>query len=457
VSSTLVLLLSEQRPAVRQRLHALLQGAGYQIAQANQRTAVLCPPQASRPALAIIGLVGTSLLDSIALVRALRTSYPDIPVVVFAAESSEDLAIAAIRAGVTDYVREPDYEELISAVTRCLRIQQNPLADFPISWKGPNLIGRSDAITRIRDYIINVASADCNVLITGETGTGKELVAEAIHLNSPRRDKPFVAINCAAIPDTLLESELFGYERGAFTGALTSSGGRFQQAHGGCVFLDEIGDMSPILQAKILRAIESKTVQCLGGKGARAVDIRFIAATNQDLERLILESRFRSDLFYRLGVTQVRLPPLRERPEDIPLLAELFVRAANQRLNRNVEGISPAVMSRLMRHSWPGNVRELRNLMEALFVTRRSGWFSMEDLPSHFMQSQDEALEVVPERSRILSALQTTNWNKSKAASELRWCRMTLYRKMAKYKISSKAKQKPANHSTHNDVRALRA
>ena len=207
-------------------------------------------------------------LDSIALILRLRSQYRDIPVLLFTPESSEDLAIAAIKAGVHDYVRQPCYNELVTAVARHIRPQPNSQPrSITLPWQGPPLVGQSPAISRVRDYVLKVASSECNVLITGETGTGKELVAEAIHRNSPRRHKPFVAINCAAIPDSLLESELFGHERGAFTGAVASNSGKFLQADNGCVFLDEIGDMSPILQAKILRAIEAKEVQRLGGKG----------------------------------------------------------------------------------------------------------------------------------------------------------------------------------------------
>jgi transcriptional regulator with PAS, ATPase and Fis domain len=330
-------------------------------------------------------------------------------------------------------------------------------SSMTVPWQGSPLVGQSPAISRVRDYLLKVASTECNVLITRETGTGKELVAEAIHRNSPRRHKPFVAINCAAIPDSLLESELFGHERGAFTGAVASNSGKFLQADGGCVFLDEIGDMSPILQAKILRAIEAKEVQRLGGKGSCKVDIRFIAATKQDLQQLMPDNRFRRDLYFRLGVTQIKLSPLRERPEDIPLLTELFVEALNCQLGRNVQGVSPAVMSRFMRYSWPGNVRELKNVMEALFVTRESGWFSLDDLPDHFTRHPDDAVEMVQEeeRTRIMSALETTNWNMSKAARELRWCRMTLYRKIAKYKAVRRAKLRVTDPSFQPQAHAL--
>jgi DNA-binding NtrC family response regulator len=451
------ILLSEQQALVRQKARTALRDLGREVVEANDRAAVFRHLEHFQPAVAVIGLVGSGALDSIDLILQLRSQYREIPVVLFTPESSEDLAIAAIKAGVHDYVRQPCYDELVTAVARHIRPQPNSQPrSITLPWQGPPLVGQSPAISRVRDYVLKVASSECNVLITGETGTGKELVAEAIHRNSPRRHKPFVAINCAAIPDSLLESELFGHERGAFTGAVASNSGKFLQADGGCVFLDEIGDMSPILQAKILRAIEAKEVQRLGGKGICKVDIRFIAATNQDLQQLMPDNRFRRDLYFRLGVTQIKLPPLRERPEDIPLLTELFVEALNCQLGRSVQGVSPAVMSRFMRYSWPGSVRELKNVMEALFVTRESGWFSLDDLPDHFTWHRDDAVEMVQEeRTRIVSALQTTNWNMSKAARELSWCRMTLYRKIAKYKIVKRAKPRVADPSLQPQARAL--
>jgi len=298
------------------------------------------------------------------------------------------------------------------------------------------MIGESPPMQEIKAYIPKVASTDSNVLITGETGTGKELVAELVHTNSPRHQKPYVCVNCAAIPDSLLESELFGYERGAFTGANSSYEGKLKLANGGTVFFDEIGDMSPYAQAKILRAIENKEVQRLGGKGSIPLDVRVVAATNQDLERLMSEDKFRKDLYFRLTVTRVHLPPLRDRKEDIPLLVDHYLREFNRRFGREVEGFTEEALESLLRYDWPGNVRELKNLLEAIFVNLPSRRIPFIDLPESFRRRLSDA-EGLPqdERDLLLSALFSTHWNMSQAAQNLHWSRMTLYRKMAKYHI----------------------
>lgn len=301
---------------------------------------------------------------------------------------------------------------------------------------GQRMLGESASMQAIKRYIARVACTDSNTLITGETGTGKELVAELIHENSARHHKPFLCINCAAIPDGLLESELFGYERGAFTGAHAVKEGQLQLAQGGTIFLDEIGDMSPYAQAKILRAIESRQVQRLGGKRSIPLDIRVIAATNQDLEALMAEGKFRKDLYFRLNVARIDLPPLRDRREDILLLCESYLREWNRRLGLAVEGFTQDALAFLLHYDWPGNVRELKNLLEATFINLTSRRIAFMDLPEPFRQRlrQTEGLSQ-SERERVLSALFSTQWNMSKAAQQLHWSRMTLYRKMTKYRI----------------------
>ena len=246
------------------------------------------------------------------------------------------------------------------------------------------MLGKSLCMQALRGYIAKVASTDSNVLLTGETGTGKELAAELIHRSSRRRQSPFVCINCAAIPDTLLESELFGYERGAFTGAHAFKEGTLKLADGGSVFFDEIGDMSLYAQAKILRAIESKEVHRLGGKASIPLNVRLIAATNQDLERLVAEGKFRTDLYFRLNVARIHLPPLRDHKEDIPPLCEHHIRELNRQFGLEVEGFSEEAFAYVLRYNWPGNVRELKNFIEATFVNLPSRRISLMDLPDHF-------------------------------------------------------------------------
>jgi two-component system response regulator HydG/two-component system response regulator AtoC len=289
---------------------------------------------------------------------------------------------------------------------------------------------------KINVYISKVASTDSTVLITGESGTGKELVAELIHRNSPRQQKPFLRINCAAIPDSLLESELFGYERGAFTGAHAFKEGQLKLADRGTVFLDEIGDMSPCAQAKVLRAIENREVQRLGGKGSTPLDIRLLAATNQDLEQLVAEGKFRKDLYFRLSVARIQLPSLRDRKEDIPLLFDHYIAELNRRFGLKVEGFTEEALAYLLDYDWPGNVRELKNLLEATFVNLPSRRIGIMDLPEPFRQRSRQAEGPLPdERERVLSALVSTQWSRRKAAEQLHWSRMTLYRKMLKYDL----------------------
>jgi len=300
------------------------------------------------------------------------------------------------------------------------------------------MIGDGAAMREIKAYLMNVATTDSTVLITGETGTGKELAAELIHRNSPRHQGPFVCINCAALPESLVESEMFGYERGAFTGAVASKRGKFELAEGGTVFLDEIGDMSPYAQMKILRTTEKKEVYRLGGKGATPINVRIVGATNRDPEQLIEQGNFRKDFYYRLNVARVHLPPLRLRKEDIPSLLKHYIRKFNQRFGREVEGLTEEALASLLHYDWPGNVRELKNLLEASFINLSSWKIAFMDLPKTFQKRLKET-EGLPEkeRDRVLSVLFATKWNKSKAAQKLHWSRMTLYRKMVKYQISS--------------------
>ena len=299
------------------------------------------------------------------------------------------------------------------------------------------MVGDSPPMRAIARQIQRLAPTDSNVLITGGTGTGKELVAELLHRNSRRREGPLVCINCAAIPESLLESELFGFDRGAFTGAQAAYDGKLRLAHGGTLFFDEIGDMSLSAQAKILRVVEAKEVHRLGGTRRIALDVRIVAATNHDLEALVAQERFRRDLYFRLNVASVHLPPLRERTQDVPGLLQHYLGPLNRRLGTRITGFAPDALECLLRHAWPGNVRELKNLVEAVALSAPSGVITRADLPAAFRRRADEGVEAgTHERDRLLSALVSTNWNKSRAAQELHWARMTVYRKMAKYHIT---------------------
>jgi DNA-binding NtrC family response regulator len=384
--------------------------------------------------------------DVIELIRTILRTRENIPIVFVAMNSSEELAIRAFRAGVSDYVRNPlDLVEIVASVTRLasrssrgLRVLSNAGSDRV----GENvadriLIGESAAIQEIKVRLLRAAAAPASsVLITGETGTGKELAAQIIHNASARKHKSLVSLNCAAIPETLLESELFGFEKGAFTGAQCSNAGVLEMADGGTLFLDEVGELSLLAQAKILRVIETKQFSRLGSRQTHTTNVRIVAATNQELELLTKQGRFRADLTFRLNVVHIHLPPLRERKEDLPALIAQYVQRFNTQFGRQVQGLSLQSYERLLCYDWPGNVRELKNLLEASFVEAEPHSEFL-DLPPQCSLAL-AASRPTAEKEHLLSALIATKWNKSEAARQLRWSRMTLYRKMTKHCILEK-------------------
>lgn len=317
-----------------------------------------------------------------------------------------------------------------------------------------SMIGNSLPMWKVKSYLRKVAMTDSHVLITGETGSGKELAAQYIHHLSARREKPVISINCAALPDGLLESELFGYEKGAFTGAVSSYPGKLKLADGGTVLFDEIGDMSLSAQTKILRVIESREVYPLGGRRSVPLDIRIIAATNRDLEKQLSKNEFRQDLYFRVNVARVHLPSLRDRRDDIPLLIDYFVNECNARFGRQIKGFSDDAMEVLLRYDWPGNIREMMNLVERIFIDPPDEKIGVADLPETMRRPLPEREKTaLAERELLLYALSQTNWNKSKAAERLHWSRMTLYRKIAKYHIAEK---QPAPGETAGDPDNIR-
>ncbi|MFN9299591.1 MAG: sigma-54 interaction domain-containing protein [Acidobacteriota bacterium] len=296
--------------------------------------------------------------------------------------------------------------------------------------------GESSKAVHLRDWLCRIAGSSCNVLITGETGTGKEVAAGFIHEASKRRSCPIVAINCAALPETLLESELFGFEKGAFTGAAAKHEGRIWEANGGTLFLVEIVEMSLTAQAKILRVIETRELHRLGGRGSLPVNVRIVAATNQDLNNLVLQGKFRIDLLYRLKVAQVILPPLRERREDIAVLARYFLSKLGAEMDRPPLHFSAEALAAMEAYDFPGNARELRNAVETSLLSEPYPSIEIEHLPEQIAGSCGH--RQIDDRSKIIEVLQVTNWNKSEAAKQLHWSRMTLYRKMALYCISDR-------------------
>jgi DNA-binding NtrC family response regulator len=374
------------------------------------------------------------------LVRRIRKLSKAIPVVFITGQSSEQIAIDAMRAGADDYLKLPFSDRSLQSNLRRLLKDAKVSATADISLQPVRaMVGDSRCMQDVRDYLQRVAATDSTVLITGETGTGKELAAEMIHLLSTRKRHPLIRINCSALPENLVESELFGYERGAFTGAVAAQKGKLIAAGGGGVFFDEIGDMNSYAQAKILRCIESKEVYPLGGNHPVSLDFRIITATNRNLEDLVAEKAFREDLYYRLNVARVHLPPLRERKQDIPGLIAFGLENLNRRYKRRIEGLTDEAMTALLRYDWPGNVRELMNLLEAACITASRCKIALGDFPALFIKKIAVAERSPPdERNTILSVLVHTKWNKTAAANKLNWSRMTLYRKIAKYNIVEK-------------------
>jgi len=390
-----------------------------------------------------------SVLDA---ASRIRLANQNVKIILIVGNSSEDFAIGALRAGVNEYLREPVIsEDVVAAVVRFLP---------DTTWNDcecDEIVGDSADMRSIRHLIDRLAPSDATVLITGETGTGKELVARRIHRLSRRSNGPLVSVNCAAIPISLVESELFGFEKGAFTGAGTRQDGKLTQADKGTLFLDEIGDMKLAAQAKILRVIEDRQVQPLGSRAAKPVDIRFVAATNHNLEELAAQDRFRHDLFFRLNVVRINIPPLRERSEDIPLLATHLIREFRSQYGRPVADLAPSAHAYLMEQEWRGNVRELRNAIESALLFSTSERITDNDFfhmrhslacgpplckmtSSAVAESQPlEAFRKLSEMERLVKALEATSWNKSKAAEMLNWSRMTVYRKIEKYELCGDA------------------
>ncbi|MCZ6785343.1 MAG: sigma-54 dependent transcriptional regulator [Proteobacteria bacterium] len=403
-------------------------------------------------------------INGIELVRQLHEIQPDLPCIVVTGYGTPEDSVEALRAGAFWYLEKPFEQESLQVVRRLVaqaiehgrlksenRILQSQLRS---RYKFESIVGKSGSLQQVLEIVEKVADTESTVLITGESGTGKELFARALHYNSRRAGRLLVTVNCGAIPEELLESELFGHVKGAFTNAIQSREGRFTVANGGTIFLDEIGDMSPNLQVKLLRVLQDRTFEPVGSSKTLKVDVRIIAATNQDLPRLIEEKRFREDLYYRLNVIPIEVPPLRERPEDIPLLVHHFLDVANQERGTRIETVSDEAMQTLVEYSWPGNVRELENLIERLVVLRPEGEITSDSLPSQFHEKHDPQgrtprvpstglsfNEVVDnlESDLIMQALEQTHWNKNQAAQLLGLNRTTLLEK-----IKKKGLEKPA-------------
>ena len=382
------------------------------------------------------------------LLRRMTASYPTVPVIILTGHGSIEAAVGAMRNGAYDFLTKPvNLDRLSLLVKRALSnrdlVLQHRALQEELEKKNQfaSIIGKSDAMKNTFELVKQVAPTKASVLITGESGVGKELIADALHFNSPRKDKPLIKVHCAALTETLLESELFGHEKGSFTGALERKRGRFELAHMGTLFLDEIGEINQNIQIKILRVLDEKRFERVGGEQTLEVDVRIIAATNKDLKKQIEKGDFREDLFYRLNVVNIHIPPLRERKEDIPLLVSSFIKELSEENNKIVEGIDPKANMILYNYSWPGNVRELRNCIESALVMSKTNIITKDDLPPYIQSSSDGNYVKIPlgtsladaERRIIAFTLNQHQGNKSKSAGVLGIGRKTLHRKIQEY------------------------
>lgn len=398
-------------------------------------------------------------MDGIELIRQARSIYPQITCIVMTGYGSIQSAVEAIKAGAFHYVTKPfeldDISLLVQKALENTRLsEENRQLQKQIKkrYGFENIIGASDELKEVLKLIEQVADTDSTVLVLGESGTGKELIAKAIHYNSPRTKKTLVPVNCGAIPENLLESELFGHVKGSFTGAIHSKMGRFEMASGGTIFLDEIGDMSLRLQVKILRVLQERKFEPVGSTKTVEVDVRIIAATHQNLEKLVEEGGFREDLYYRLNVIPITIPPLRQRICDIPILVDHFLKMYAEANGHKPPRLSQEIMSLMMNYKWPGNIRELENTIERLAVLNPDKEIEMSDLPEKFLKASDTIFKNsglhIPdagislknavndfENTLILKALEKTAWNKNKAASLLRLNRTTLVEKIKKKQL----------------------
>jgi DNA-binding NtrC family response regulator len=381
------ILIADDEINIRRVLEAILRRDGYDVVTAANGEEALAGM--SRGVHTVITDLKMPGLDGMGLLRRLSVDFPDVPVVMITAHGSVENAVEAVKLGAFDYVEKPfDQEQIRQIVAKALRThilaRRDARPEDPTARGRFRLVGESTAIAQVYQVVEKVADTPSTVLITGESGTGKELVARALHDNSSRNTGPFIKINCAAIPKTLMESELFGYEKGAFTGAVGSKPGRFELAHGGSLFLDEIGEIPVEMQVKLLRVLQESEFERVGGIKTIKVDVRLITATNRDLAAEIASGGFRDDLFYRLNVVPIHLPPLRERREDIPLLVNHFIARFNERLKKQVAGIEPEAIERLVSHHWPGNIRELENVIERTILFSEGSLIRTSDLPGEF-------------------------------------------------------------------------
>ncbi len=439
------ILIVDDEEIVRESLSGWLEKDGYQVSTAPDGPTAL---DKLREGLWSILLVDLKMpgMDGLQVLEAARKLHPEAAVVMITAYATVETAVKAIKIGASDYIVKPfDPEELSLMIQRIVGQQaiarENVILRKALrrDFQFQDMVSRSAAMQRAMDLARSASHTSSTVLVLGESGTGKELLARAIHAESDRKDAPFVAVSCAALTDTLLESELFGHEKGAFTGAVARRKGTFEAAHGGTLFLDEIGDISPKLQLDLLRVLEDRRFCRVGGNEPVSVDVRIIAATNRDMRKAVDGGSFREDLFYRLNVIPITLPPLRERREDIPLLVDNLLERLAIELKRPIDGLSRDAMAMLMSYNFPGNIRELRNILERGIVVAAGPIIRASDLNLPVAgEASEGSLESV-ERQHIARILEQTGGNVSQAARILDIDRVTLYNKIKKYKLREPA------------------
>jgi DNA-binding NtrC family response regulator len=450
------ILVVDDEPSIRKVLEAHLTRDGYAVDAAADGTAAV-GLLAERPYDLVISDLKMPHMGGLELLAHVRQQLPGLPLIVVTAHGTVDVAVEALKLGAHDFITKPfDLEEMNAAVAKAIAVEKarrRSVQDDP-SWQDPagrfDLIGRTPAMERVYALIERVAASPTTVLIEGESGTGKELVARALHGQSSRREQPFVAVNCGAIPENLFESELFGHEKGAFTGAASAKPGRFELAHTGTLFLDEVGELPRDMQVKLLRVLQERVIERVGGTRPVAVDVRVLAATNVDLEAAAATGTFRTDLLYRLNVIRIRLPPLRERLQDIPLLAEHFVRRFNQRLGMAVAPPGPAELEALAGYTWPGNIRELENVIERGVLLSEGSRLALDVLPGPTPAQPDPVAPASPgvglkdfvrvhtaklEKALIVRTLEQQGGNVTRAARRLEISRKSLQLKMKEYQL----------------------
>jgi two-component system response regulator HydG len=447
------ILVVDDEASHRKMIDAVLSDEGYEIKQADDGQAAIDAVQAGFYDLIVMD-VRMSKVGGIEALKKIKDISPGIPIVIMTAYASVNTAVDALKSGAYDYLTKPlDIDELKILVEKALRFhllekeniylkeRLNDRFDFS------KIIGRGPAMRTLFETMALVSPSEATVLIFGESGTGKELIANAIHQNSPRKERPFIKVNCAALPETLLESELFGHEKGAFTGAVARKQGRFQLAHKSSVFLDEIAEMAPTTQAKILRVLQEREFEPLGSTQTIKVDTRVIAATNKNLEEEIKAGRFREDLYYRLNVVSLEVPPVRERREDISLLADFFLKRYAEKNQRIFKGFTPRAMDLMMRYDWPGNVREIENVVERAVIMARGEMVTPAEFPDILQQLDPEFkatyVDLSPgrtlkevEKDMIIRTLEETGGNRTHAAKILGISRRTLQLKLKEYVIN---------------------